>query len=78
MRPGDARKAALAKDELLKLQPGFTIDTYRKTWYSGTPAFFDLVDVSTRSGASFPISIFPGSTASSCCGASMRQDLGCR
>ena len=44
MRPGDARKAALAKDELLKLQPGFTIDTYRKTWYSGTPAFFDLVE----------------------------------
>ena len=44
MRPGDARKAALAKDELLKLQPGFTIDTYRETWYSGTPALFDLVE----------------------------------
>jgi len=41
---GDARRAALARDELLKLQPGFTIARFRQTWYSGTPAFFDLVE----------------------------------
>ena len=41
---GDARKAKIAKDELLKLQPGFTIDRYRQIYYSGTPAYFDLVE----------------------------------
>jgi hypothetical protein len=41
---GDARKAALARDELLKWQPGFTIDRFRQIYYSGTPAYFDLMD----------------------------------
>lgn len=41
---GDLRRAALAKDELLKWQPGLTIDRFRQIYYSGTPAYFDLVD----------------------------------
>ena len=41
---GDLNKAKIARDELLKLQPGYTVERYRETWYSGTPAFFDLVD----------------------------------
>ncbi len=47
---GDVRKAKVAKDELLKLQPGYTIERYRETWYSGTPAFFDLVDQHLAAG----------------------------
>jgi len=47
---GDLNKAKIAKDELLKLQPGYTIDRYRQTWYSGTSAFFELVDKHLASG----------------------------
>jgi TolB-like protein len=47
---GDVRKAKVAKDELLKLQPGYTIERYRQTWYSGTPAFFDLVEKHLAAG----------------------------
>ena len=47
---GDAAKAKIAKDELLKLQPGYTIERYRQTWYSGTPAFFDLVEKHLAAG----------------------------
>lgn len=41
---GDLVKAKIARQELLKLQPNYTIERYRRTWYSGTPAFFDLVE----------------------------------
>ena len=41
---GDLNKAKIARDELLKRQPGFTIERYRQTYDSGTPAFFDLVE----------------------------------
>jgi adenylate cyclase len=47
---GDLNKAKIAKDELLKLQPGYTIDRYRQTWYSGTPAFFELVEKHLAAG----------------------------
>jgi tetratricopeptide (TPR) repeat protein len=47
---GDAGKAKIARDELLKLQPGYTIERYRQTWYSGTPAFFDLVEKHLAAG----------------------------
>ena len=47
---GDLAKAKIAKDELLKLQPGYTVDRYRQTWYSGTPAFFDLVEKHLAAG----------------------------
>jgi tetratricopeptide (TPR) repeat protein len=47
---GDLSKAKIARDELLKLQPGYTIERYRQTWYSGTPAFFDLVDKHLAAG----------------------------
>jgi class 3 adenylate cyclase/TolB-like protein/Tfp pilus assembly protein PilF len=47
---GDLNKAKIAKDELLKLQPGYTIDRYRQTFYSGTPAFFDLVEKHLAAG----------------------------
>jgi hypothetical protein len=40
----------VARDELLKLQPGYTIERYRETWYSGTPAFFDLVEKHLAAG----------------------------
>jgi adenylate cyclase len=46
----DLTKAKVAKDELLKLQPGYTIERYRQTWYSGTPAFFDLVEKHLAAG----------------------------
>jgi tetratricopeptide (TPR) repeat protein len=41
---GDLNKAKVARDELLKMQPGFTIDRYRQIYFSGTPAFFDLLE----------------------------------
>lgn len=47
---GDLKKAKIARDELLKLQPNYTIERYRQTWYSGTPAFFDLVDKHLAAG----------------------------
>jgi TolB-like protein len=47
---GDLNKAKIAKDELLKLQPGYTIERYRETWYSGTPEFFDLVEKHLAAG----------------------------
>ena len=47
---GDLSKAKIARDELLKLQPGYTIDRYRQTWYSGTPEFFDLVEKHLAAG----------------------------
>ena len=47
---GDLNKAKIARDELLKLQPGYTIERYRQTWYSGTPAFFDLVEKHLAAG----------------------------
>jgi adenylate cyclase len=47
---GDLNKAKIARDELLKLQPGYTIERYRETWYSGTPAFFDLVEKHLAAG----------------------------
>jgi adenylate cyclase len=47
---GDLKKAKIARDELLKLQPGYTIERYRQTWYSGTPAFFDLVEMHLAAG----------------------------
>jgi len=47
---GDLNKAKIAKEELLKLQPGYTIERYRETWYSGTPAFFDLVEKHLAAG----------------------------
>jgi hypothetical protein len=39
-------KAKIARDELPKLQPGYRI----QTWYSGTPAFFDLVEKHLAAG----------------------------
>ena len=47
---GDRSKAMVARDTLLKLQPGFTIDRYRQTYYSGTPAFFELVEKHLATG----------------------------
>jgi adenylate cyclase len=47
---GNPAKAKVARDELLKLQPGYTIERYRQTWYSGTPAFFALVEKHLASG----------------------------
>ncbi len=47
---GDLNKAKIARDELLKLQPGYTIERYRETWYSGTPEFFDLVEKHLAAG----------------------------
>ena len=47
---GDLTKAKVARDELLKLQPGYTVDRYRQTWFSGTPAFFDLVEKHLAAG----------------------------
>ena len=47
---GEVGKAKIAKEELLKLQPNYTIERYRQTWYSGTPAFFDLVEKHLAAG----------------------------
>ena len=41
---GDQAKATIARDELLRLQPGFTIQRYREMFRSSPPAFFDVVD----------------------------------
>ena len=41
---GDLAKATIARDELLRLQPGFTIQLYREMFRSSPPAFFALVD----------------------------------
>ena len=46
----DLNKAKIAKDELLKLQAGYTIERYRETWYSGAPEFFDLVEKHLAAG----------------------------
>jgi tetratricopeptide (TPR) repeat protein len=47
---GDLGKAKITRDELLKLQPGYTIERYRQTWYSGTPVFFDVVEKHLATG----------------------------
>jgi adenylate cyclase len=47
---GDLTKARIAREELLKLQPGYTIERYRQTWYSGSQAFFDLVEKHLAAG----------------------------
>jgi Predicted integral membrane protein len=41
---GDLAKATIARDELLRKQPGFTMQRYRAIFRSSPPAFFDLVD----------------------------------
>jgi len=41
---GDLAKATIARDELLRRQPGFTMQRYREIFRSSPPAFFDLVD----------------------------------
>jgi adenylate cyclase len=41
---GDLAKATIARDALLRQQPGFTIQRYREMFRSSPPAFFDLVD----------------------------------
>ena len=41
---GELAKATIARDELLRQQPGFTIQRYRQIFHSSPPAFFDLVD----------------------------------
>jgi tetratricopeptide (TPR) repeat protein len=41
---GDLPKATIARDELLRRQPGFTMQRYREIFRSSPPAFFDLVD----------------------------------
>jgi adenylate cyclase len=47
---GDLNKANVARDALLKTQPGFTINRYAQIYYSSTPAFFDLVDKHLATG----------------------------
>jgi tetratricopeptide (TPR) repeat protein len=41
---GDLAKATIAREEMLRLQPGFTIQRYREMFRSSPPAFFELVD----------------------------------
>jgi TolB-like protein/tetratricopeptide (TPR) repeat protein len=41
---GDLAKATIARDELLRQQPGFTMQRYREMFRSSPPAFFELVD----------------------------------
>jgi tetratricopeptide (TPR) repeat protein len=47
---GDLSKANVARDALLKTEPGFTISRYAQIYYSGTPAFFDLVEKHLATG----------------------------
>jgi len=41
---GDIDKAVTSKNALLKQQPGYTIDRYRRTYAASPPAFFELVE----------------------------------
>ena len=41
---GDMEKAVTSKNALLKQQPGYTIDRYRRTYAASPPAFFEQVE----------------------------------